>query len=91
MAPPCPRAYKNPYVCSAMWNVEHSLAMVLLNIYKPMQNEWETQSLVEKNRFEIKNETEDQSQSIPKSTGTLTVPRCIFGQNLEILTWIGAD
>ena len=61
--------------------------MVLLNIYKPMQNEWETQSLVEKNRFEIKNETEDQSQSIPKSTGTLTVARSW----LESVLTNGAD
>ena len=51
----------------------------------------ETQSLVDNNRFEIKNETEDQAQSIPKSIGTLTVLRCIFGPNLEILTMIRGD
>ena len=41
--------------------------------------------------FEIKNETEHQGQSSPKSIGTLTVLRCIFGPNLEILTSIGGD
>ena len=49
------------------------------------------QSLVENNRFEIENETEDEAQSIPKSIGTLTVLRCIFGPNLEILTTIRSD
>ena len=49
------------------------------------------QNLVEYNRFEIKNETEDQDQSIPKSIGTLTVLRCIFGPNLESLTSFGID
>ena len=43
------------------------------------------------NRFEVKNETEDQGQSIPKSIGTLTVLRCIFGPNMEMLTSIGGD
>ena len=45
------------------------------------------------NRFEIKSESEDQGQSNPKSTGTRTVLRCIFGPNpnLEILTSIGGD
>ena len=37
-----------------------------------------------KKRFVIKNETEHQGQSSPKSIETLTVLRCIFGQNLEI-------
>ena len=32
------------------------------------------------NRFVVKNETEDQDQSIPKSIGTLTVLRCILVQ-----------
>ena len=49
------------------------------------------QTLVEKNRFEIKNETEDQGQSSPKSIGTLKVPRCISGPILENLTSIGGD
>ena len=48
-------------------------------------------NLVEYNRFEVKNETEDQDQSTPKSKGTLTVPRCIFGPNLERLTSFGID
>ena len=39
----------------------------------------------------MKNETEDQDQSIPKSKGTLTVLTCIFSSNLEILTSIGGD
>ena len=47
--------------------------------------------MVEYNRFEVKNETEDQDQSIPKSIGTLTVLRCIFGSNLESLTLFGID
>ena len=58
---------------------------VSLNIYQTMQMN-ETQSLVENNRFEIKNETEDQGQSITKSKGTLIVLRGIFCPNLEILT-----
>ena len=37
MARPCPRAYKNPCMCSALCNVEHSPAIVSLNIYKPTQ------------------------------------------------------
>ena len=49
------------------------------------------QSLLEKLRFEIKNETEDQGQSSPKSVGILTLLRCFFGPNLEIQTWIGGD
>ena len=49
------------------------------------------QSLVEKHRFEIKNETEDHGQPSPKSIGTLTVLRYIFGPNSEILTSIGGD
>ena len=51
-------------------------------------NEWETQSLEKNYWFEIKNNNEDRDKSIPKSTGTLTVLRCIFGPNLEILTSI---
>ena len=47
--------------------------------------------LKKKKGFEIKNETEDQGQSITKSIGTLTVLRCISGPNLEILTSIGGD
>ena len=49
------------------------------------------QNLVEYNRFEVKNETEDQNQSIPKSIGTLTVIRCICGPNLESLTSFDID
>ena len=51
----------------------------------------ETQSLEKNNLFEIKNKTEDQGQSIPKSIQTLRVLRCIFGQNLKILTSISGD
>ena len=39
------------------------------------------------NWFEIKNKTEDRGQSIPKSIGILTVPRCIFGQNSDFIQW----
>ena len=56
--------------------------MVSLNIYK--NNEFGR-----KTGFKIENEIEDQDQSIPKLIGILTVPRCIFGQNLEILTSTG--
>ena len=41
--------------------------------------------------FEIKNETENEGQSSPKSIWILTVLRGIFGKNLEILTSIGGD
>ena len=68
-----------------MWDVEHSVAMASLNIYKTTQIFKRRKNLVEYNRFEVKNETEDQNQSIPKSIGTLTVLRCIFGPNLESL------
>ena len=37
-------------------------------------------NLVKYNRFEVKNETEDQDQSIPQSIGTITVLRCILVQ-----------
>ena len=36
MARPGLHAYKNMYMCEATWDVEHSLAMVSLNIYNPM-------------------------------------------------------
>ena len=32
-----------------------------------------------------------EGQSIPKSIGNLTVLKCIFGPNLEILNSIGGD
>ena len=48
MVRPCPRAYKNPNICGTMWNVQHSLAMVSLNTYKPTQMNNETQILVKK-------------------------------------------
>ena len=41
--------------------------------------------------FEIKNEIEGQCQSSPKFSGILRVLRCIFGPNLEILSWIGGE
>ena len=49
------------------------------------------QNFVEYNRFEVKNETEDQDQSIPKSIGTLPMLWCIFGPNLESLTLFGIN
>ena len=60
-------------------------------MHKNDPNEKETQNLVENNRFEIKNETRDQAQSIPKSIRNLTVLRCIVGTNLEILTSFDGD
>ena len=41
--------------------------------------------------FEIKNWIEDQFQSSPKLLGIWTVLRCIFVQNLEIVTLIGGE
>ena len=41
--------------------------------------------------FEIKNWIEDQFQSSPKLLGIWTVLRCIFVQNLEIVTSIGDE
>ena len=41
--------------------------------------------------FEIKNDIEGQCQSSPKLIGVLTVLRCIFGPNVEILTSIGGE
>ena len=54
-------------------------------------NEWWDANFGKINRFEIKNETEHQGQSSPKSVGTLRVLRCIFGPNLEKLTSIAGD
>ena len=31
------RVHRNQYMCGVMWDVEHSLAMVELNIYKTTQ------------------------------------------------------
>ena len=50
----CSRAYKNPYMCGAMCNVQHSLAMASLNIYKPTQMTNETQILVKKTGWRLK-------------------------------------
>ena len=49
------------------------------------------QNFVEYDSFEVKNETEDQDRSIPKSIGTSPMLRCIFGPNLESLTSFGID
>ena len=77
-------------MCGALWDVEHSLAMASLNIYKTTQmNErpkvWKKITGL-KLKIKLKIEV-NQSQNI----GTLTVLRCIFGQNLEILTSISGD
>ena len=56
---------------------------VSLNIYKKGANQFGS-----KIGFKIENESEDQNQSSPKLIGILTVPRCIFGQNLVILAWM---
>ena len=42
-----------------------------------------------KRAFTIKNEIEAEGSSRPKSTGILTVSRCITGPNLVILAWTG--
>ena len=39
----------------------------------------------------MENEIEDQDQSISKLIGILTGLKCIFGQNLEILTSTGGE
>ena len=44
-----------------------------------------------KTGFKIENEFENQDQSIPKFTEILIELRCIFGQNLEILTSTGGE
>ena len=77
--------------CLPGWDVEHSMPMASLNISKATQmNKW--RKVWKKNKlFEIKDRTEDRSQSIPKSIGTLTMLRCIFGPNLEVLTLISDD
>ena len=59
----------------------NTLQMVTLNIYKNS-----TDKSGRKTGFKIENEIEDQDQSIPKLTVILAELRCIFGQNLEILT-----
>ena len=59
---------------------------VSLNIYKNSANKF-----ARKTGFKIKNEFEDHDQSIPKLTGILTELRCIFSQNLEILTSTGGE
>ena len=71
---------------SAMVSLNTLQMTVSLNIYKNSANK-----LGRKTGFKIENEIEDQDQSIPKLTGILTELRCIFGQNLEILTSTGGE
>ena len=90
MAPLCPSAYKNLYMrCHVKCGpfTGDGLTKYILTDAKYVRDA----KFGRINRFEIKNETEDQSQSIPKSIGTLTVLRCIFGPNIEILTSISGD
>ena len=70
---------------SAMVSLSTLQTTVSPNIYKNSANKFGR-----KTGFKIENEFEDQDQSIPKFTGILTELRCIFGQNLEILTSTGA-
>ena len=60
--------------------------MVSLNINKNSTNKFGKTT-----GFKIVNEIEDLYQSIQKLMGILTVLRCIFGQNLEILTSTGGE
>ena len=69
---------------SALLSLNTLQTTVSLNVYKNGANKFGR-----KKGFKIENEFEDQDQLIPKSTGILTELRCIFGQNLEILTSIG--
>ena len=68
---------------SAMVSLNTLQTTVSLNIYKNSANKFGR-----KTGFKIEN---DQDQSIPKLKGILTELRCIFGQNLEILTSIGGE
>ena len=54
-----------------------------------IQSDANEETFGRKRKFEIKNETDDQGQSSLKSVGILTLLRCIFAPNLEILTSIG--
>ena len=90
MARPFPRAYKNPYMGGAMWNVEHSLGTVSLNIYKSMQNEWDAKFGREKNRLEIKKWNWRLRSINPKINTDLSILTCILAQILK--SWLhGAD
>ena len=71
---------------SVMVSLNTLQTTVSLNIYKSSANKFGR-----KRGFKIENEFEDQDQSIPKFTGILTELRCIFGQNLEILTSTGGE
>ena len=71
---------------SAMVSLNTLQTNISLNIYKNGANKFGR-----KTGFKIKNEIEDQYQSIPKLTGILTELRCIIGQNLEILTSTGGE
>ena len=71
---------------SAMVSLNTLQTTISLNIYKNSANKFGR-----KTGFKIKNEIEDQYQSIPKLTGILTELRCIIGQNLEILTSTGGE
>ena len=83
--------HRNQYMWGTMWVVEHSLAIAPLNIYKTTQMKKRRKVWKKSNRFETETKTEDRGQSIPKSIGTLTVLRCIFGPHSEILTSICGD
>ena len=60
---------------------------VSLNIYKKTAQI----SLVEKRVSKLKNEIEDQDQSIPKLIGILTQLFGTFGPNLVVLAWTGDE
>ena len=60
--------------------------MVSLNIYKKSANKFGR-----KTGFKIKNEIEDQDQSIPKLIGILTQVFCTFGPILVVLAWTGDE
>ena len=71
---------------SAMVSLNTLQTTISLNIYKNSANKFGR-----KTGFKIKNEIEDQYQSIPKLTEILTELRCIIGKNLEILTSTGGE
>ena len=62
------RVHRNQHIWGAMWDMEHSPAMVSLHIYKTMQ-------MTKRHKVWYK-------KQVPKSIGTLTVLRCILGCKL---------
>ena len=71
--------------------VDRSPAISLTNIYKTVSLNMiqKQRKYVRKINLTLKNETEAECLSRPKSVGILTALRCISGPNLAILAWAG--